>query len=76
MRSALEIVKDELIKMGADGLCNLQGLCGCGVDDLAPCSGPINDCVAAQKTKHKPGDECECELVGDCYSPMSGEVQK
>lgn len=45
-------VKDILIKkiteLGGDGLFNPGGECGCGIDDLQPCSDDCMDCVPAQ----------------------------
>ena len=44
---ALDIVREKLIEMGADGLCT-DG-CGCGVDGLAPCCDYFGRCVPAKK---------------------------
>lgn len=40
------IVTEYLVDRGYDGLYNECG-CGCGIDDLMPCSDCQNDCVAA-----------------------------
>jgi hypothetical protein len=47
--TALEILKNQLRQMGADGLCNSE--CGCGLGDLAPCNDYIGDCVPAIAVK-------------------------
>lgn len=45
-----EILKDRLVAMGADGLCNITEECGCGFNDLAPCDCiNLDECVPARK---------------------------
>ena len=51
--SAIDIVRDYLVKHGFDGLyvedSNTGVSCGCGVDDLAPCGEIYQDCIAAYR---------------------------
>lgn len=57
-----KIVKQYLIDNGYDGLCTID--CGCGVDDLAPCSDIcIYDCEAGHKV---PCDPETCPADGEC----------
>mgnify|MGYP006987954627 CR=1 FL=1 len=44
-----EIVRDWLSRHGYDGLCYPEEECGCGIDDLMPCSQPSLNCVAGYK---------------------------
>ena len=48
--NVMEIVKSHLEKIGADGLCNGDAECGCGIDELAPCESIGHACVPATKT--------------------------
>ena len=47
--NAREMLIKQLQDLGADGLCNPEEGCGCGMDDLAPC-GCLNlgECKAAR----------------------------
>lgn len=47
MKSAIDILREALREMGAEGLCN--GSCACALDDLAWCLGPCNSCVPAKR---------------------------
>ena len=40
-----DIIKSELLEVGADGLASDD--CGCGIDDLQPCEGGCMGCVPA-----------------------------
>jgi hypothetical protein len=44
-----EILISKLKELGADGLCNTETDCGCGIDDLCPCDVSLLDCVPAKK---------------------------
>ena len=76
----LDMVRRQLVALGADGLANPGQECGCGLGDLAPCSDPLPaDCVAARHVARGgtrcAGEECEyweeCEQVGEgCLLPM------
>ena len=49
-----QILITALKSMGADGLCNPRGSCGCGLEDFAPCSKMggwefAYDCVPAKR---------------------------
>jgi hypothetical protein len=53
-----EMVIAKLREIGADGLYNENGECGCGLDDLAPCyEGIVQECEAAKR-------------IGDLFYPM------
>lgn len=41
-----EIVAEYPKSKGFDGLWSPNAECGCKVDDLAPCGGPMEDCEA------------------------------
>ena len=47
-KTALEIIKNHLTEIGADGLCTPDVGCGCGLHDLAPCGNWIGGCVPAR----------------------------
>lgn len=62
------MVKSELRRLGAAGLCNDE--CGCGLEDFAPCGdGPKPECMAAKvEVLDEPCGECG---PGDLwYSPL------
>jgi hypothetical protein len=50
-----QILREQIAALGGDGLCN--GMCGCGIDDLAPCQScldsgmDIDRCKPAKKGK-------------------------
>jgi len=46
-----DLLTEALKAMGADGLCTVNGECGCGLDDLAPCRAPYACCVAAKRVE-------------------------
>ncbi len=63
-----EIIIEKLTELGADGLCYEN--CGCGIDDLIPCSKSIEDCVPA---KLKKADEQEYRYLktgNEIYVPL------
>ena len=67
MKTVKEIIKEHLKAIGADGLCNTDGECGCGVDDFMPCYACCGDCVPARK-EIAPADH---EFAGEeIYVPM------
>lgn len=56
--SAEFMIKANLIAIGADGLCNPDGECGCSLDDLAPCDClNLKECKAARMTKSAPDSQ-------------------
>ncbi len=60
--NALEIVKQYLAANGCVGLASVDcGSCGCGIEDLWPCGGPLPECHAAKSRVLGPD-----EFVGDC----------
>ena len=83
----IDMVRRQLVAMGADGLARPGHECGCGLKDLAPCADPLpTDCVAARHVARGgsrcAGEECEyweeCAQVGEgCHAPMEeGPPQK
>lgn len=69
-KTVQSIMKQWLIDNGYDGLCCDE--CGCGVDDLMPCSGDygsgIDQCVPGFKV---PCDPETCEYGGECEYHIS-----
>jgi len=68
--SAKFLLSKKLAGLGADGLCNPDAECGCGLDDLAPFGDCINldECFAARWTIPKKGEpEYEDEDRRDGY---------
>jgi hypothetical protein len=71
----LERLAKRIEAAGYDGLCNIDGDCGCPVDDLAPCvdSNPFH-CKWAYIKPCSPNDDCSeyCngypDDIGDCYT--------
>ena len=62
IKSIDEIIYDYLKSIGADGLCNLDYECGCGLEDgLFPCESAIPECVPAKLIKCK-----TCKTSGQC----------
>lgn len=52
-----EIIESHLKSIGADGLCNRDMACGCGIGDLAPCEClNLEFCEPAKFIKPKKGD--------------------
>ena len=46
--NAKSLLKKALTDMGADGLCNAESDCGCGLDDFEPCLVcNLDECVPA-----------------------------
>ena len=69
MKTALDLIKDGLRAMGADGLCS--GDCGCGFDDLIACESDFSNCVPAKKRN---ATEEECEDM-DVDREKNGDVE-
>lgn len=72
------IVADYLRAIGADGLCagpDIGESCGCGLDDLMPCSDDCAGCVPA-KLVPVPEDEREDCFVDEWYVPMEVEAAR
>lgn len=63
MINVIEMIRKELVDMGAEGLVNDDYECGCDLDDLAPC-GNIHEtkCVAARK-KEQPSMDFWMERI-------------
>ena len=57
MMTVADMIRAALAEIGADGLCNPDHECGCGIDDLAPCEClNLSECVAAKWTIPKEDD--------------------
>ena len=79
----LDMVRRQLVALGADGLANPGQDCGCGLDDLAPCGNPHEtECVSARKVERGgdgcTGEDCDwwvtCGQVGEgCHLPMEAD---
>jgi hypothetical protein len=78
--SMLDIIKAAMEKHGADGLYNgtdPNGKCGCGIDDLAPCSGIQTGCVLAKSRLLQEGDGDEYNHHGDTvWAPLNVEPKE
>lgn len=48
-----EMIKEYIIKNGYGGLVNVEGECGCPLDDFMPCGESCLECEAAYKHKDK-----------------------
>jgi len=69
-----EYLAERLRDDGYGGLCNRDGECGCGVEDLQPCGDAFRDCALAYRWECegcKIGEStrgCEFyEYAGGCY---------
>ena len=52
MMNAKTILIKALSEMGADGLCNPVGECGCSIEDFAPCwDCNLDECMPARMIK-------------------------
>lgn len=79
MKTVSEIIIDYLKEIGADGLCNQDWECGCGIDDgLFPCDTCNAECYPA---KHAYcilcdiNDECDYRKTTnatECYREHEG----
>jgi hypothetical protein len=57
MTTVDDIIRTALVEIGADGLCNPDEECGCGIEDLAPCDCiNLAVCVPAKWTIPKEDD--------------------
>lgn len=77
MKTVRAIVADYLREIGADGLCAgpvIGESCGCGLDDLMPCSEGCAGCVPA-KREQVSEDEREDWGVDEWYVPMEVAVE-
>jgi len=50
------IIKDWLKDHGYDGLYNINGECGCGIDDLMPCMDYCGGCKPGYKIPDPSGE--------------------
>lgn len=57
MKTVEDMLREALLKMGADGLCLYNGECGCSLSDLAPCSNPDVNCMAARKVENSEDED-------------------
>jgi len=65
-----DLLTEALKAMGADGLCTIDGECGCGLDDLVPCRAPYACCVAAKRVEVSKNDDRYLEEYGGAFIPM------
>ena len=76
MMNLHEIVADWLREHGYDGLVRIDYECGCGLDDLMPCSQPSEHCEAAYRRECVDcPDDTDCELQ-DGYRPGCWHLDK
>ena len=65
---AKEIITEWLKAHNCDGLCDVEHECGCPIDDLVCCDGPMLDCVPAKI------QQCNgCKGYPDCESEDKSE---
>jgi hypothetical protein len=69
--TARELLRKALKEIGADGLVSERDICGCGLDNLAPCDYLNPDCQAAKLGPAPEGDEFR--LVDKWFYPMEDE---
>ena len=53
MKTMVEMVREKLIEMGADGLYNHSTGCGCDLSRLMICMYNTSDCIAAKNNPEK-----------------------
>ena len=78
IKSLHKVIIDYLKEIGADGLCNPEAECACGIDNLAPCDCiDLQNCVPARKkvcANCPERDNCslveEHERITHCFVPM------
>jgi hypothetical protein len=64
--TVIDILKRFLRRGGYDGLCHPDTECGCWLDDLVPCDGPIDWCQPGITKTRSPECETTCALAFDC----------
>lgn len=72
-RTVKPILIDALKQLGADGLCNNDVECGCGLDDLVPCCEDCTGCEPARQVTAEQARELGYWLHPDddhIYVPM------
>ena len=74
MTEVRSIIRNAIVAVGGNGLCNPGEECGCGIDDLAPCETPnLDECQIAKWVVPKPGEvEYEIEDYRDGYYRVVG----
>lgn len=66
-----DIIKDYLISIGADGLCNPDLECGCSINELFLCDSCFDQCETAKKTICE--DEKDEWYGEEIFVPFDGE---
>lgn len=61
MKTATGMLKEKLIEIGADGLCDQGFSCGCTIDDFVLCGRVFRSCVPG-KNNPKKAVEMECDF--------------
>lgn len=70
-KRVIDILKEELAEMGADGLCSEE--CGCGLGDLVPCQSDPSQCMPAVARPIRV--DCEEDRFWiQCYDMKPGDV--
>lgn len=78
----IDMVRRQLVALGADGLANPGQNCGCGLEDLFPCGNPHEtECVSARRRERIPVSAtcsaCDAgpDCMGHCYVPMAEDEE-
>lgn len=70
--TVIAMIKEQLQKLKADGLANVECECGCHISDLCPCDEVnLRECVAARWIS------CiECDSYGSCeFQDSRGDIE-
>ena len=67
-----EIVEQYLRDNGFGGLVDKEAVCGCELDDLAPCDDMQAECIAGYKAGCTCGEGCDFHIV-EREEPQDGE---
>ena len=62
-RDVIDIVRKHLEKLGAAGLVEEDGDCGCTLDDLMACGDGFSSCTAAKKVECLCDENCDFHLA-------------
>ena len=83
MKTIREVIINHLTAIGADGLCDPENQCGCGIKELFPCDNCQGQCVPALRhtiTQEDFEDEnqnfCDPEVGDIVYRVMTKPKHK